>query len=241
MRLGSLLARVAHSRLPKSDQSGSGIRAEPPKEVEEPKAASMFSKQELSDLYSLTDAAAIVAGNIRGPRLKWEIKGSALSGKYSSINGEFTARGTVRIGKYCAFGRHVALISGNHRTDMPNQQVWFNDRFGFTRTTETKGPIEVGHNVWIGDKVNVLSGVQIGHGSVIGAGATVVKSMPPFSIVGGNPAREIRRRFRESVIAQMLEIGWWDWDDERIARNKSFFELSLSPTDDFDLHSVVVD
>ncbi len=105
----------------------------------------------------------------------------------------------------------------------------------------TRGPIEIGHNVWIGDKVSVLSGVTVGHGAVIGAGSTVVKPVPAFAIVGGNPAREIRYRFSPAVIEQMLGIRWWDWSDERIARNKVFFETPLSPTDDADLVSLIVD
>ncbi|WP_205758634.1 CatB-related O-acetyltransferase [Qingshengfaniella alkalisoli] len=101
--------------------------------------------------------------------------------------------------------------------------------------------MEIGHNVWIGDKVTVLSGVRVGHGAVIGAGTTVTKSVPPFAIVAGSPAREIRYRFSPSVIRQMLDLSWWDWDDERIARNRAFFETSISPTDEIDLMSIVVD
>lgn len=201
----------------------------------------LFDANELKNFHSLSDHEAIKAGNIRGPNQKWQIKGQVLCGQYTSINGEFTARGTVRIGKYCAFGRYVALISGNHRTNLPNQQVWFNDRFGFTRAVETKGPVEIGHNVWIGDKVTVLSGVSVGHGAVVGAGATVVKSVEPFMIVGGNPAREIRPRFSPTVVEQMLKLQWWNWDDERIVRNKKFFELSLTSQDHVDLHRVVVE
>ncbi|MTH62539.1 hypothetical protein GL300_25520 [Paracoccus litorisediminis] len=241
MRFGFSLAKSGRSNLRKADPSGRSTNSKPAVSKAEQGIGNLFSKDELSEFYSLADASAVAAGNIRGAQAKWDLQGSVLSGKYTAIKGDFTARGVVRIGKYCAFGRYVALISGNHRTDMPNQQVWFNKRFGFTPAVETKGPVEVGHNVWIGDKVSVLSGVQIGHGSVIGAGATVVKSVPPFSIIGGSPAREIRRRFSPSVIEQMLELGWWDWDDDRIARNKTFFELNLTPTDDFDLFSVVVD
>lgn len=183
----------------------------------------------------------ISQGNIRGPHAKWDIAGNALCGKYTSINGPFTARGRVLIGNYCAFGRYVPLISGNHRTDLPNQQVWFNDRFGFTKATTTKGPVEIGHNVWIGDKVSVLSGVQVGHGAVIAAGCTVTRDVAPFSIVGGNPAREIKTRFSRPVVEQMLNHKWWSWDDDKIARNKKFFELSISPTEEIDLGKIIVD
>jgi virginiamycin A acetyltransferase len=203
--------------------------------------ASLFTPEELDDFHSLADENAVLEGHIRGPRPKWSISGQALCGKYTSINGVFNARGTVRIGKYCAFGQHISLISRNHRTDLPNQQVWLNKRFGFTPLIESKGPVEIGHNVWIGDKANVLSGVQVGHGAVIAAGATVTRSVPPFCIAGGTPAQEIRRRFSETVIAQLLELRWWEWSDERIAKNKTFFERSISPEEEIDLMSLIVD
>ena len=124
--------------------------------------SSIFSKEERAGFYRLDDAKSIKAGSIRGPVSKWTISGTVLCGKYSSINGAFNARGRVGIGKYCAFGQYVSLISGNHRTDLPNQQIWLHQRFGFLPPVESKGDIEIGHNVWIGDKANVLSGVKVG-------------------------------------------------------------------------------
>ncbi len=123
---------------------------------------------------------------------------------------------------------------------MPNQQVWLNARFGFSLPIETKGPVEIGHNVWIGDKANVLSGVQIGHGSVVAAGATVSKSVEPFTIVAGTPARVVKRRFTQNVIDQLLEIAWWNWSDEKISKNKAFFEAAIPSDEDVDLISLCV-
>ncbi|WP_235755219.1 CatB-related O-acetyltransferase [Paracoccus salsus] len=202
---------------------------------------SIFTNDELRSFHSLADAAEIKAGGIRGNPEVWTIRGRVLCGSHSNINGTLDARGVVRIGRYCAFGRYLSLLSGNHRTDMPNQQVSFNKRFGFAPAVETKGPIEIGHNVWIGDKVNVLSGVQVGHGAVIAAGATVTRTVPDFAIVGGSPARIIRKRFSDDVITQMLQIKWWHWDDERIKRNRAFFETALQHDQEYDLLSVVVD
>lgn len=201
----------------------------------------VFEASEIQGFHRLINRKQVLAGNIRGPYEKWELIGNPLCGDYTSINGDFTARGRVFIGKYCAFGRYVALLSGNHRTDMPNQQIWFNKRFGFQNATESKGPIEIGHNVWIGDKVSVLSGVSVGHGAVIAAGSTVAKDVAPFSIVGGNPAKPIRSRFSPGVIDQMLALQWWHWDDAKVARNKAFFELSIAPDDDIDLSKIVSD
>ncbi|MGH1367186.1 MAG: CatB-related O-acetyltransferase [Maritimibacter sp.] len=201
---------------------------------------SIFSETELSKLYALGDKASLEAGNIRGPASQWTIKGHVSCGKFSSINGTFTARGRVRIGNYCAFGQYISVLSANHRTDMPNQQVWLNARFGFSLPIETKGPVEIGHNVWIGDKANVLSGVQIGHGSVVAAGATVSKSVEPFTIVAGTPARVVKRRFTQNVIDQLLEIAWWNWSDEKISKNKAFFEAAIPSDEDVDLISLCV-
>ncbi|MBT9386714.1 CatB-related O-acetyltransferase [Pseudooceanicola sp. CBS1P-1] len=199
---------------------------------------SLFTPQEVDAMHHLGQEDALRAGHIRGPKERWTISGTVLSGHFTSINGPFNARGQVRIGKYCAFGQYVSLISGNHRTDMPNQQIWLNQRFGYRIPAETKGPVEIGHNVWIGDKVNVLSGVQVGHGSVISAGATVTRSCGPFEILGGSPARLIRKRFTQNVIDQMMDIRWWDWSDERIARNQAFFETSIPADEDIDLKAI---
>ncbi|MEM9232108.1 MAG: CatB-related O-acetyltransferase [Pseudomonadota bacterium] len=201
---------------------------------------SIFLPQELASLYNLKDPLAIEAGHIRGPTKLWTIKGNVLCGRYTSINGQFNARGRIRIGNYCAFGRLISLISTNHRTDMPNQQLWLSTRHGFEPPSTSKGPTEIGHNVWIGDKANILSGVQVGHGSVIAAGTTVTKSVGPFEIVAGSPARMIRKRFTDSVIEQLLEIAWWRWADDTIARNRIFFETAIPPDQDIDLHALVV-
>ncbi|SNT74922.1 CatB-related O-acetyltransferase [Paracoccus seriniphilus] len=201
---------------------------------------SIFSKKEIDQLFRLDDAKRVRSGNIRGPLSKWTISGNVSCGRYSSINGVFNARGQVRIGNYCAFGQFVSLLSGNHRTDMPNQQIWLSQRHGFKSPHESKGPIEIGHNVWIGDKVNVLSGVQVGHGSVIAAGATVTRSVGPFEIVAGTPARVLKKRFTDNVVGQLLEIQWWNWDEERISSNQKFFETEIPSDKDMDLLSLIV-
>ena len=201
---------------------------------------SIFTREEIGSLHPLTDEAACRAADIRGPFRKWRLSGSVSCGAFTSINGALNARGTVRIGRYCAFGQDLSLVSGNHRLDMPNTQMWLARRHGFAVPTETKGPIEIGHNVWIGDKVIVLSGVTVGHGAVIGAGAVVTKPVAPFQIVGGSPARPIRTRFTPGVVAQLLDIAWWNWPEDRIGRNRVFFETHIAPDWDVDLIRLVV-
>lgn len=73
--------------------------------------------------------------------------------------------------------------------------------------------------MWIGYEAVVMAGVTIGDGAIIGARAVVTKDVPPYTIVGGVPARKIRRRFSDNVIARLLELKWWDWPAEQIQRN----------------------
>lgn len=75
----------------------------------------------------------------------------------------------------------------------------------------------IGSDVWIGYEAVILAGVTIGDGAVIGARAVVTKDVPPYTIVGGVPAKSIRKRFSDDIITALLELRWWDWPEERIA------------------------
>jgi len=82
-----------------------------------------------------------------------------------------------------------------------------------------KGDTIIGNDVWIGYKATIMPGINIGDGAIIAANATVVKDVEPYSVVGGNPARELKRRFDEETIEKLLEIKWWDWKIGRITQN----------------------
>jgi virginiamycin A acetyltransferase len=82
-----------------------------------------------------------------------------------------------------------------------------------------KGNIVVGNDVWIGYNATIMAGVTIGDGAIIAANATVVKDVEPYTIVGGNPAKIIRKRFSETHIKLLLEIQWWNWSIEKITEN----------------------
>ncbi|WP_083250318.1 CatB-related O-acetyltransferase [Shewanella colwelliana] len=82
----------------------------------------------------------------------------------------------------------------------------------------------VGHDVWIGEGAFIKAGVKIGHGAVIGMGSIVTKDVPPYSIVGGNPAKLIRFRFEDELIDDLLAIQWWDWSDEKLSKYAEFFD-----------------
>lgn len=82
----------------------------------------------------------------------------------------------------------------------------------------------VGHDVWIGHNAAIMPGVTIGHGAIIGANAVVANDVPPYAVVGGNPARLIRMRYPDDVIAELLAIAWWDWEVEKIEANLEALE-----------------
>jgi len=84
---------------------------------------------------------------------------------------------------------------------------------------DNKGDIVVGNDVWIGYEAVILSGVTVGDGAVIGARAVVTKDVPPYTIVGGVPAKPIIKRFSEESIKKLQSIRWWDWPKEKISEN----------------------
>lgn len=82
-----------------------------------------------------------------------------------------------------------------------------------------KDKLKIGNDVWIGYEAVILSGVTIGDGAIIGTRAVVTKDVPSYTIVGGVPAKPIRKRFDEETIQKLKEIRWWDWEEERIKKN----------------------
>jgi acetyltransferase-like isoleucine patch superfamily enzyme len=131
----------------------------------------------------------------------------------------------VRIGKYCSIGDGVRFVFGEHRTDrvttFPLRAVCFND--APHADALSKGDIVVGHDVWLGAAATILSGVKIGNGAVVAAGAVVTKDVPPYSIVGGVPAKVIRMRLSEVQIAALEKIQWWNWPIEKVKANLECF------------------
>lgn len=132
------------------------------------------------------------------------------------------------IGKFCsiACGAKFLFNSANHTLASLSTypfplffEEWELEKKNVTEAWDNKGDIIIGNDVWIGYEAVVLAGVTIGDGAIIGTHAVVTKDVPPYTIVGGVPAKPIRKRFDDETIAQLLRLKWWDWSEEKIAQN----------------------
>ncbi len=131
------------------------------------------------------------------------------------------------IGKFCsiACGARFLMTSANHAMGSLSTYVFpifyeeWDHGMEVTEAWDHKGNIVVGNDAWIGYEAVILSGVTIGDGAIVGARSVVTKDVPPYTIVGGVPARPIRRRFSDEAIAALLKLKWWDWPLEKLSEN----------------------
>ena len=132
------------------------------------------------------------------------------------------------IGKFCsiACGAKFLFNSANHALRSLSNYTFplFFEEWGLNKKNvasawDNKGDIIIGNDVWIGYEAVIMAGVHIGDGAVIAARAVVTKDVPPYTIVGGTPARKIRMRFEEETIAKLQQIQWWNWPVEKIRRS----------------------
>lgn len=130
------------------------------------------------------------------------------------------------IGKFCMIASGVTFImnGANHLTEAISTYpfaVFGNGWEGAMegKTYPFKGDTVIGNDVWIGYNSVIMPGIHIGDGAIIGSCSVVTKDVEPYAIVGGNPAREIRKRFSEAEIESLLDIKWWDWTPDKLTRN----------------------
>ena len=130
------------------------------------------------------------------------------------------------IGKFCMIASGVSFImnGANHLTDSISSypfaifgHEWENAMVG--KTYPSKGDTIIGNDVWIGHNVTIMPGIQIGDGVILATNSTVTKNVEPYSIMGGNPAKLIKKRFSEQQIKWLLNTQWWNWDIEKITKN----------------------
>ena len=131
----------------------------------------------------------------------------------------------IHVGKYCSIGRDCNFfLHANHRPDWitTSSQLWGPVTSEIASLhmdmghPSCKGNIVIGNDVWIGAKSTIMSGVKVGDGAIIAAGALVTKDVEHFSVVGGNPAKLLKYRFEEQQIRDLLDISWWDWEESKI-------------------------
>ena len=131
------------------------------------------------------------------------------------------------IGKFCAIARNPTFImnGANHKLDGFSTYPFYIFGNGWENAAPSpgelphKGDTVIGNDVWIGYQATVMPGIKIGDGAIIAAKSVVTRDVPPYTIVGGNPAQPMRQRFDEATIQALLNIAWWYWDIEKITRN----------------------
>jgi lipopolysaccharide transport system ATP-binding protein len=142
----------------------------------------------------------------------------------------FTNKYQLVIGKFCSIAENVKIVvDGNHRPDWISTYPFAEQIDGLMTNPglpHGKGDMSIGNDVWIGRDVLILPGVQIGDGAVIAAGSVVTRNVDDYEIVGGNPARHIKKRFTDLQITELKKIRWWDWQISKIKKN---YQLLQSP------------
>ena len=139
---------------------------------------------------------------------------------------------TIQIGKFCSIGSNCCFIMANHLTNRVSTSASPYSLFSHgagNLSSYSKGDIHIKNDVWIGANCTILDGITIGNGAVIAAGAVVVKSVAPYAIVGGNPAKLIRYRFSEDTIRRLEDLQFWEMDEREIGK----FDIWSEDIEDF--------
>ena len=146
-------------------------------------------------------------------------------GDYTHIERDTQAIYTT-IGKFCAIASNVRLNALNHPMERITQhKISYRPNEHFLgakvdkafRERRQNARVEIGNDVWIGHGAIILPGVSVGHGAVIAAGAVITKNVEPYAIVAGVPAKRIKWRFPKSIRIRIINLGWWDWEHDRLA------------------------
>ena len=140
----------------------------------------------------------------------------------------FTEGARIVVGAFCSISPEVRIIGGgehvmNRVSTFPLNTRLFDRGKRNAPDAVDKGPTVIGNDVWIGLGATILAGVTVGDGAVVGARTVVSKSVPPYAVVVGNPARMLRYRFESELRDRLLALRWWEWDDNEIRALKPWF------------------
>ena len=152
------------------------------------------------------------------------IDANSYIGKCNSLN-------NVDIGKFTSIASYCSIGGDSHPTDYVSTSIVFYNKknvlrqkkFSFNRNEHIHPKVIIGNDVWIGEKVFIKEGILIGDGAIIGAHSVVTHDVEPYSIVAGVPAREIKKRFTEKQIEELLSIKWWNFDEQKIEKFSPYF------------------
>lgn len=153
--------------------------------------------------------------------------GNATYGGLNIINHSDSYK--LQIGHFCSIGPDVLfVVCGDHRTDTISTYPFGVRYFGKKYEATSKGNIIISDDVWIGTRSTILSGVTVGQGAIITAGALVTKDVPPYSVVGGVPAKIIKKRFNDKEIHELLKIDYSKLTPDTIVNNEELFNVKYS-------------
>jgi len=175
-------------------------------------------------------------------------------GKGTTFNGNkkliASKNSKIIIGKYCAIANGLIINTLNHDYYYPAIQGkfyknFFNDLHPGEKNNNpslvrTKGDVKIGNNVWIAEDVWIGSGVNIGDGAIIGAKSVVTKNVEPYCLYCGNPAIFKKKLFDDDKIYFLLELKWWNWDDDKIKKNKLFFNTNLNNYEIKEIKNIII-
>lgn len=159
-------------------------------------------------------------------------------GDYTTLNGPntdiYSAINKVKIGNFCSIARNVSIQEDNHKINKVSTYFINYNLFNKAddQSSESKGSIVIENDVWIGTQCVILSGAHISNGAVVAANSVVTGFIPPYAVVAGSPARVIKYRFPDAIIAKFLDLKWWDWSEEKLLKNRKFF---IEPNVNFNL------